>query len=258
MHPATRVFYGLVAGLLFTFNPSMSFAFNLNVPTAPTAGQQYATLSINTTDITSLPFTGGKHATITYLRSSGDFPTSLAADIRTEPYIDYHLTATNNSFSDEFLQLVIGTYIGSQGMDVKIQNDLTVTASGSGPISITPTYDGVNPSAGFQRNLLSTNGGLSFDSADEYGPLGTTITAAGTTVFPTFLQRNNSALNYDYLELLVGFNLSAGTTVTLDGRIAIDAVPEPSTLMMASIAVFMFVGFKLRSRMKPRHPNVHA
>ena len=254
MRLATRVFYGLFAGLLFTFNPSMSYAGNISeaVP-APTAAQQFATLSINTTDISSLPFTGGnKHFTITYARSSGDFPTSLAADIRTEPYIFYHLTATNNSLSDEFLQLAIGTYIGLQGMCVEIQNDLTVITSGIGPISITPTYDGVNPSAGFQRDLLSTNGGLSFDSAGEYGPLGTTITSAGTTVFPTFLQRNNSAPNYDYMELLVGFNLSAGTTVTLDGRIEINAVPEPSTLMMASMAVFMFVGCKLRSRIKPR------
>ena len=273
MRSAINISYGLIAGLLFTANPSMSFAgFALGgvsptspelpsaqlttSPSPPTGPPPPTPLPINPPINPPIPPKPKTTFTVNYAKTDNPFLADVSALLKPEPSIEYRLTATNNSLSDEFLLLALGTYIFSQGLDVQLQNDLTVTVSGSGPISLTPTYDGVNASAGLQRQLLSTDGGQSFDMNDEYGPLGTSITTAGTTVYSTSLPPVHSTLIYDYLELLVGFNLSPGTTVTLDGSISINAIPnpipEPSTLVLSSIAAFMFVGFKLRSRVKPR------
>ena len=270
MRPTTKAFYTLFTGLLLALNPSMSFADPIFPPTpdqtifAVGVDNQTFTSTANPSMFSNLIDTGKTpHADFTYSVQS-DMTVYMTTN--KDPYINYQMSVTNNSLAEHFYMIAVGIGISPQNKNSDFQNDLKVTTSGIGSINLTPTYDGVHASSGLQRELLSTDSGVTFNPADEFGPLGTAITSAGTTSY-SFTQdlcdnttppsSNTSppptpTVTYNYMELLVGFNLSAGTTATFYGSESLTVCPEPSTLVMAFIAAIMVVGFNVRSHFKPR------
>ena len=267
MRPATKIFCRLLTGLFLTATLSITFAQSSDGSQSPSnAGDTTIVVDVDNQSYTSAANPSFFNTLIDTGKSqSADFSHSGQSDengtfnANKDPFISYQLSVTNNSSQDKFYLIAFGLGIAPLGADNLFQNDLTVMTSGTGPISLSPTYDGVNSSSGLQRELMSFDGGLTFNTADEYGPLGSPITSAGTTAFPTFLLTNSSTPNYNYMELLVGFNLSPGTTAVLVGRETITPIPgpstpipEPSTLIMAFSAVTTLVAFNMRSRTKPR------
>ena len=277
MRLTTGILYGLFTGFLLTTSPSTSIAGALGAYIPPTSGQAFVAVGINNSTINSMTdpsfnsggntaITVGKHpaANFTYngsfLNESPPYSNySMIMNANKDPSINYQLSVTNNSSSTQFYLLAIGIDITPQSVNSDFQNDLTVTTSGSGSISLSPTYDGVNSSSGLQRELLSSDGGATFNAANEFGPLGQTMTSAGTTTYSFSQDACDSSTppppppeTFNYLELLVEFNLSAGTTVTFNGSESLAVCPEPSTLILAFIAAFMFVLFNVRSRVKRR------
>ncbi len=247
----------------------MSFA---DIIFPPTPGQTIFAITVDKQTYTSLTNPSkfnplidiGKtpYATFTY-----NIQSNMTVQMATnkDPYISYQVNVTNNSSVTQFYQVAVGIGISDQSINSDFQNDLTVTTSGGGPISLSPTYDGTTPSTGIQRELLSTDGGVTFNPANEFGPLGSAITSAGTTSY-SFSQDSCDSTTplppppetFNYLELLVGFNLSAGTTATLNGSESLAVCPEPSTLIMGFLAVIMLVVFNVRSHHTRRSSNVRA
>lgn len=182
--------------------------------------------------------------TYTVLFSAGPPPVYISAYGSRDPFIEYTLSATNNSNVDEFVNFFFGIPISPRGDNSVLQTVLHVNLSnniGDTP-SITPTYDEFNASPGIQRALLSSNGGTSFDT--EFGPLGGTITSPGSSDFGFFQPATNLPVmtSYDYLGLLDGFILSPGTAVTISGFVGIDSItPEPSTLGLSVVCVVSLI-----------------
>ena len=212
-----------------------------------TSGDPVAIIQIDTTPV-SLPIGGGKIMTTSY--SAASPPLSLYGLGNRDPYITYHLEFSNTTGADAFFEFAFGIPITPSGNNSALLADLEVklTDGGNGVVSISPTYDGINSSTGIQRALLSTNAGATFFTADEFGPLGPSITTAGTSDY--HFSQPYSVLppskTFDYMELLVGFNLSSGDSVTLNGDIAIQ-VPEPSSLgiVLSSSIGLAFCGTRL-------------
>jgi hypothetical protein len=196
------------------------------------------------------PYPIGKVITILY-QSAGPPPFTFSGSGNRDPYINYHLEFTNTTASDAFVEVAFGIPIVPQGDNSALISDLDVTLidGGDNLVSLTPTYDGINASTGIQRALLSTDGAATFLTADEFGPLGPSITAAGASDYH-FYQPTSPlppTKSFNYMELLVGFNLSAGDTVILDGDIIIRA-PEPSSLSLLGIGAIGMLYVRKRAR----------
>ncbi|MCY2968118.1 MAG: hypothetical protein NT069_31555, partial [Planctomycetota bacterium] len=206
---------------------------------------------------TILPTTGGK--ILTTSGSAGPPPMTISGTGNTDPYIEYTLDATNTLGVETFFQFAFGITItpSSDNSAMKSQLEVTLTDDGFGPLFLKPTYDGSNPSTGIQRALLSTDGGDFFPLFGEFGPLGGTITQAGTRDFQfdrPGASTGGTGIIYNYMELLVGFTLSPGDSVHLAGRIEIippvptSSTPEPGTLTLALLCVVPLGVLKYRQR----------
>ena len=256
MRPATKIVCRLLTGRLLTISPSITFAqtptnYGKTIFVVYLDNQRFTSVA-NPSNFLHLIDTG-KHPSAEFVHKNTDMHLSLMAN--KDPFISYQMDVTNNSLDNQFYMIGVEMDIAPLGTHNLFQNDLTVTTSGTGSISLFPTDDGVKLSSGLQRELMSLDGGATFNTADEFGPLGTTITTGGTTVSPTFMQEYTNTLAYNYMELRVGFNLSAGTTATLVGSETITPIPEPSTALMAFSAVIMLVAYNIRSHIKLRHQN---
>ena len=253
MRTASRLAFSTIAGVLLVIDVSTAVGQGpsdgayLAVP----AAVPLATVRVNTSTY-NVPISGGKVMTISHSNSFPPYTTySIFAVGNRDPYIDYLLSVTNTSSSDLFFQFAFGIPIVLSGDNSALRSDLSINLldDGDNSVNLFPTYDGINPATGIQRALLSTDGGTTFDSLHEFGPLGSLITTPGMSDYQFSQAATNAAamVNFDYLELLVGFNLSPGDSVELHGNIAI-AVPEPSTLSLACVSGMAFLLFRWRSR----------
>ena len=253
MRTASRLAFSTIAGVLLVIDVSTAVGQGpsdgayLAVP----AAVPLATVRVNTSTY-NVPISGGKVMTISHSNSFPPYTTySIFAFGNRDPYIDYSLSVTNTSSSDLFFQFAFGIPIVLSGDNSALRTDLSINLldDGDNSVNLFPTYDGINPATGIQRALLSTDGGTTFDSLHEFGPLGSLITTPGMSDYQFSQAATNSPamMNFDYLELLVGFNLSPGDSVELHGNIAI-AVPEPSTLSLACVSGMAFLLFRWRSR----------
>ena len=253
MHTVSRLAFSTIAGALLAIDVSTaagqgpSDGAYLAIP----AAVPFATVRVNTSSY-NVPISGGKVTTISHSNSFPPYTTySIFAVGNRDPYIDYSLSVTNTTSSDLFFQFAFGIPIVASGDNSALRTDLSINLldDGDNSVSLSPTYDGINTATGIQRALLSTDGGTTFDSLNEFGPLGSQIATAGMSDYQFSQPATNSpaVMNFDYMELLVGFNLSPGDSVELHGNIAI-AVPEPSTLSLACVSGMAFFLFRWRSR----------
>ena len=199
--------------------------------TSPTtSGEPTVKIVSNTT--TSSPTTTVSGKIITTSGSVGPPQITIGGTGNTDPWIRYTLTAVNHSPTDAYFYFAFGIPIVPTNSQV-LWNDLFVQLNDddlNGLVSLTPTWNGV-----LQRGLRSTDGGQDFQQINEFLPLGTLLTDPGPYYFYDSEGGGNegpkgkNSLDFNYLEVVTSFTLSAGDSVDLEGSINIEMVPEPST-----------------------------
>jgi hypothetical protein len=188
---------------------------------------------INNATPTVVPIGGGKTATFSFTYPLLSMIGSGA--INRDPFIRYEIELTNTTDATMAFELVIGIPISPFPENDAMATDLSLNLIDNGDRSIllSPLNDGTQQAAGIQRSLLSTDGGATFNPLYEFGALGGPIDEAGFREYHFFQPRSSSqsTLTFNYLEVILGFNLSRGDSVTISGA-AILICPEPSTLAM--------------------------
>ena len=222
-------FLGFV-GFLFTLIQSNVQADGIPPFPLSTPFVQY---QINYATPTLVPIGGGKTATFSFTDPLLSMIGSGA--INRDPFIRYEIELTNTTDATMAFELVIGIPITPFRENYAMATDLSLNLidNGNRSILLSPLNDGTQQSAGIQRSLLSTDGGETFNPKYEFGPLGGTIDQAGISHYRFFKPGTSpqSTLTFNYLEVMLGFNLSRGDSVTIRGDATL-ICPEPSTLAM--------------------------
>jgi hypothetical protein len=229
------------------------------IPPSPLS-TTFVQYQINNASPTVVPIGGGKTATFSF--TDPLLSVSGSGSINRDPFIDYGIQLTNTTDATMTFELVIGIPVSpvSEGYALATDLSLNLIDHGDHLIRLSPLSDGLQQSLGIQRSLLSTDGGATFNPLYEFGPLGGTLDQAGFYQYH-FRQPGSSSqstLIFNYLEVILGFNLSAGDSVIISGD-AILTCPEPSTLAMglSCICLLTIRFWWLRQQSPVAAMNIH-
>jgi|GEM_PF-4737449 len=251
-----RFSWGLV-GCLVTLIQSNAQADGIPPFPLSTPFVQY---QINNAPPTVVPIGGGKTATFSF--TDPLLSVSGSGSINRDPFIRYAIELTNTTDATMKFELVIGIPISPFREDGAMATDLSLNLvdNGNRSIHLSPLNDGLQQSPGIQRSLLSADGGATFNPLYEFGALGGPIDEAGFREYHSFQpgSSSQSTLTFNYLEVVLGFNLSQGDSVTISGA-AILICPEPSTLVMGltCICLLTFRFWRLRQQSPVAATNIH-
>lgn len=198
-----------------------------------TSGEPTVKIVSNTT--TTSPTTTVSGKIITTSGSVGPPQITIGGTGNTDPWIYYSLTAVNDSPTNAYFYFAFGIPIVPTNSQ-KLWSDLIVYLNDddtNGLASLIPTWDGV-----LQRGIRSTDGGQNFQQINEFLPLGIALNEPGSFFFYDSQggggngggegPKSLNSPDFNYLEVVTSFTLSAGDSVNLFGSINIEMVPEPS------------------------------